>query len=272
MPYAEWYGPGGMPLRARRLKTACLGLILLVAACQRPHHAAPVVQTVKPTSPSPAQRLSEEARWLARYPDVATRDGPTLVIRHGGAEVARYVDDPKGCNPYSISKVVELYDDASRRRLPVAEVTCRFGPLDNRYLVLPSSDKYMVRDDVEAAPDGKTLATADNALGDRGGRFTLVAWPSLQRIAQFKAGCRRAQWRDSDHLSAVCWHNDGSAPQDADDSRSIFFTADIGRDSGGAWSMTATGFVDGATGKPVAADGRPLPHFAAEVPPPDRRG
>ena len=220
--------------------------------------------------PSPAQRRAIEAKWLAQYPDVATRDGPTLVIRHGDAEIARYVDDPQGCNPYSISKVIALYDEAAGKLLPVAEVTCHFGSLDNRYLVLPASDKYTVHDDVSASPDGRTLAMADNSLSPIGGQFSLIAWPSMARITTFHAGCRNIAWQDAGHFTATCWHNSGSMPQDPDDTRSVFFTANVARGEDGAWAMTATGFVDGASGRPIAAGGRPLPRLMGYLPPPNR--
>ncbi len=255
-------------LRSRGRRRDAYFPLLLVAifallACQKPHPSAPAPETLRADGPSPAQRRAEEAKWLARYPEVATRDGPTLIVRHDGAEVARYVDDPKGCNPYSVSKVIRLYDQASGGLQPVAEVTCRFGPIDNRYLVLPSSDKYTVRDDVTASPDGRMLAMADNALGPTGGQFALIDWPSLTRVAVFKAGCRDIAWRDAGHIDAVCWHNDGSSPHDPDDSRSVVFTAELTRGADGRWTMTGTRFVGGAAG-------HALPRLAGETPPPDR--
>ena len=254
----------------RRFAIIVPGLILLLAACHPPRPPAPAPQTLRTDGPSPTQRRSQEARWLAAFPDVATRQGDTLIIRHDGQDVVRYTDDPKGCNPYSISKVIALYDAATGKLQPVAEVTCHFGAQEDRYLVLPSSDKYTVVDDVSASPDGRILAMADNSLAEVGGRFSLIDWPSMTRRAMFKAGCRNAQWRDADHLTALCWHNDGAVPQDADDTRSVFFSAEIGHDDAGQWTMMATGFVDGATGKPVPAGGRALPHLIGETPPPDR--
>jgi hypothetical protein len=243
----------------------------MVAGCQRqPHPPAAPPQARDPAGPPIAQRRAEEARWLAAFPTIGTRDGSTLILRHGNDEIGRYTDDRQGCNPYSISKVIRLYDAASGQLQPVAEITCRFGALDNRYLVLPTSTKYTVRDDVDAAPDGRMLAMADNALGPTDGDFTLIEWPSLVRFAGFKVGCRHVTWHDPTHLHAVCWHNDGSSPQDPDDSRTVFFTADITKAADATWTMTATGFVDSATEKPVPAAGRPLPHFVAEVPAPDR--
>ncbi len=249
-----------------------LGLILLLAACHRQPPPAPPAapQTLRTDGPSTAQRRAEEAKWLSAFPEVATRQGDTLIVHHDGQDVARYTDDPKGCNPYSISKVIALYDVATGKLQPIPELTCQFGAQEDRYLVLPSSDKYTVVDDVSASPDGKRLAMADNSLAQEGGQFSLIDWPSVARLATFKAGCRNAQWRDADHLTALCWHNEGSVPQDADDTRSVFFAAEIGRDDNGQWTMTATGFVDGASGKPVAAAGRALPHLSGETPPPDR--
>jgi len=257
-------------LRLRCLGIFSLGLCLLPAACQRPHPPAPPPQTIRVDGPSAAQRRADETRWLQAFPDVATRDGPTLIIRYGGTEVARFTDDPKGCNPYSISKVVRLYDAVSGKMLPVAEVTCHFGAIDNRYLVLPTSDKYTVPDDVAASPDGRILAMADNSLGPADRQFSLIAWPSMTRLTTFRAGCRAVTWRDAGRLTATCWHNSGSMPQDPDDSRSAFFTALVARDDKGGWTMTATGFVDGSTGRPVAAAGRALPRLTGYVPPPNR--
>ena len=253
----------------RRLGIYGLSVALGLAACQRPHAPAPAPQTLSTDGPTAAQRRAEEAKWLTAFPDVATRQGDTLIVHHDGRDVARYTDDAKGCNPYHISKVVRLYDAATDRLQPIAELTCHFGTANNRYLVLPSSDKYTVIDDVSASPDGRALAMADNSLAQEGGQFSLIAWPSMTRLAIFRAGCRDAQWRDADHLTALCWHNEGAVPQDADDTRAVFFTAEIGRD-GDRWTMTGTGFVDGATGKPVAAVGRALPHLVGETPPPDR--
>ena len=254
----------------RRSGICSLGLALGLVACQRPHPPAPAPQTLSTAGPSTAQRRAEEAKWLAAFPDVATRQGTTLIIRHDGKDVARYSDDAQGCNPYSLTKVVRLYDAASGSLQPIAELDCHFGAEDNRYLVLPSSDKYRVVDDVSASPDGRTLAMADNSLSQEGGQFSLIAWPAMARIATFKAGCRNVAWTDADHLTAMCWTNNGSSPQDADDTRSVFFTAEIGRDGDGRWTMTATGFVDRTTGKPVPAGGRPLPRLVGETLPPDR--
>ncbi len=253
------------------IRRLAIGLVLGLAACHRQAPPAPPAapQAISTEGPSTAQRRAEEAKWLAAYPDVATRQGDTLIVHHDGTDVARYTDDPKGCNPYHISKVVQLYDKATDRLQPVAELTCHFGAANNRYLVLPSSDKYTVIDDVSASPDGRALAMADNSLAHEGGQFSLIDWPSMARLATFKAGCRDAHWRDAQHLTALCWHNEGPVPQDADDTRAVFFTAEIGRD-GDRWTMTGTGFVDGATGKPVAAVGRALPHLVGETPPPDR--
>ena len=250
-------------MHLRRLAIIGLGFCLAAAACQRPHPPAPPPETLRTDGPSTEQRRATEAKWLTAYPDVATREGPVLSIRHGGAEIARYEDDPKGCNPYSVTKVIRLYDAPSGQTQPVAEVTCHFGALDNRYLVLPTSDKYTVPDDVWASPDGRMLAMADNSLGPVGGQFSLIAWPDMTRVATFKAGCRDVTWADADRLRAVCWHNDGSRPQDADDTRTVVFSADIARGPDGAWTMTATRFADGK------AHGA-LPRLDGYVPPPNR--
>ena len=259
----------GVTSIARTRLWIVLSLAVALAACQRARPPAPPAETLRADGPSTAQRRAEEAKWLSAFPEVGTREGSTLVLRHAGLEVGHYSDDPQGCNPYSISKVVRLYDAASGRLQPVAEVTCHFGSMDNRYLVLPDSDKYTVRDDVSASPDGRRLAVADNSLTPIGGQFTLVDWPSMARVAAFKAGCRSATWQDATHLTAVCWHNEGAQPQDADDTRAVFFTAEIHQD-GGQWLMDATGFVDAATGRPVVAGGRALPHLVGYAPPPDR--
>ncbi len=263
-----WDGAAVTYIRGRLLLLLCLGSEL--AACQRPHPHPPAPQTLSTAGPSTAQRRAEEAKWLAAFPDVATRQGDTLILHHDGKDVARYTDDAQGCNPYSISKVIRLYDAASGQLQPIAELTCHFGAQDDRYLVLPSSDKYTVFDDVSASPDGRKLAMADNSLAQEGGQFSLISWPSMARLAIFKAGCRHVVWRDADSLTAFCWTNSGSSPQDADDTRSVFFAADITRDESGSWTMTATNFVDSASGKPVPAAGRPLPRLIGETPPPDR--
>ncbi len=213
--------------------------------------------------------MTAETRLLVQYPQLATRNGPTLTIHFGGKTVATYTDDPKGCDPYSITRVVMLYDTTGDHREPVAEVTCHFGNIDNRYLVLPSTDKYVIRDDIVPSPDGRRFATSDSSLSAAGGEFTLVSWPSLARSAAFHAGCRKVAWRDDSHLTALCWHNSGTTPHDPNDSRDVYFAADIWRDGDGQWQMQATHFVEADSSKPVAANGRPLPHLVAFIPPPD---
>lgn len=246
-----------------------LTCLVLLAGCARSHPPAPAPHTIAPQAASPVQRLTLEAKWLEQYPGLATRKGHTLTIHFGARTVATYTDDAKGCDPYSISKVVLLYDDASAKRQPVAEVTCHFGTIDNRYLVLPSTDKYVVRDDIVPSPDGHRFATSDNSLGAAGGEFTLVSWPTLARTAAFHAGCRKVEWRDDTHISAICWHNNGVTPHDPNDSRDVYFSADIWRDGNGQWQMQGTHFVQADSSRLVPDKGRTLPRLMAFVPPPD---
>lgn len=259
-----------MPLRYSRVFLQIITCLTaaVAAGCVRhkPTPPPPPQQTVLPQTPNLKQRLDAEAIWLRQYPSLATRDGDTLIVRYNGQEIARYVNDAKGCNPYSISKVLPLYDHVNNKLLPVAEVTCHFGPLDNRYLVLPSSDKYVVKDDVSASPDGRLIAMTDSSLTPSSGQFTLMSWPSLNPGAAFKAGCRNAVWRDSTHIEALCWHNSGPTPQDPNDAHALWFQAAISRDDAGHWQMQAKSFVDPVSLKPAPANGRALPHLSADVP------
>ncbi|MGZ6041549.1 MAG: hypothetical protein ACXWKW_05090 [Asticcacaulis sp.] len=253
------------------MSVAALVCTSLFAGGCTPHKPkAPPPQTVAPYSASLKQRLDAEAVWLRQYPQLATRDGDTLVLHYAGKEIARYVNDPKGCNPYSIKKVLRLYDRASGTLEPVAEVACHFGPIDNRYIVRPSGDKYVVQDDVSASPDGRLIAMSDSSPKLTQGQFMLMDWPDLTTVAAFRAGCHDLKWQDDSRLTALCWHNNGTSPQDPNDSRTIYFQADIRHAGHGDWQMQATAFVDPVSLKPQAANGRPLPRLTAYVPPADK--
>ena len=227
-------------------------LVLLIfspiAGCRAQNH----IEAPPGTKPLPSRATAlapsgpeAEARLLAEHADLGIRAGPTLIIRYAGEDPVTLVDDPKGCNPHSVANVIMVKAGPGPRLSPIAEIRCHFGSLDNLYLLLPDGDKFPIVDEVSASPDGQTLAMADNSMGPgpNRGRFTLINWPTLNKAASFPAGCHVVAWQSSDSLTAHCWHNDGSEPTDADDSRSVYFAARIFRVSKGPWQLKGTAWL-----------------------------
>ena len=198
-----------------------------------------------------------EIALLDQYPQLATRSGHTVQIRYRGQEITSYTDDNNGCSHYVILKVLDMYDKDTGKLEPIAEVNCRFGYLDNNYLVLPTSDKYTIIADVAASSDGKLLGMDDNSIAGSRGDFTIVSWPDMTKVARFDARCVGMVWRDDHSLSAVCSHVVGPDPND--DSKAQVFRAHIFADKDGHWQLKGVEWL-----KPISD--APLPVFAGVTP------
>jgi len=244
-----------------RISILCLCVLLPLFGCDKPKPANPpegvdanVIDAVR------AQKARENERVLLdKYPQLATRTGHTLTLRYADKEITTYTDDANGCTRYSVLKVLELRDNATGKLEPIAEVNCRFGYLDNNYLVLPTSDKFTIVADVAASTDGRWLAMDDNSIAGSRGDLTIVSWPDMTKVARFDARCDGMVWRDDKSLSAVCQHVNGPDPND--DSKAVVFRAHIFRADAGTWRMKGVEWL-----KPVSD--APLPTF--EGIPPER--
>lgn len=234
-----------------RIAVVALLSALPLAACEKPPPAKPaegidanVQDAVR------AQKARENERVLLdTYPQLATRNGHSLVLRYAGKEITTYTDDANGCTRYSVLKVLEMRDDRSGKLEPIAEVNCRFGYLDNNYLVLPTSDKFTVVADIAASTDGRWLAMDDNSIAGSRGDLMLVAWPTMTKVARFDARCDGMVWRDDKSLSAVCQHVNGTDQND--DSKAVVFRAHIFRTDQGTWRMKGVEWLKPVTDAPL---------------------
>jgi hypothetical protein len=238
-----------------------------LTACARPSPSPPPVpkNAVDPTAfvgtlKETAARQAE-AEVLAANPGLAERKGALLTVHYRGHDLVTYNDDAHGCARYYIERAVRVFDPDSGRLEPLALVACHFGSTTNRYLVLPSTGKYALTDDVAASPDGHHLATSDSTVTKARGQFIIVEWPDFDRRAAFPAGCRNIHWQDNRHLTVDCWHSDSPNTLNPYESNAIFFRARVSHDHG-QWKMQATQWLHAETFAPVTS-AAPLPRFTA---------
>jgi len=242
-------------------------LVATAYACTKPKEPAPPVARSDLTpnafvgTPREAAAKLNESLVLRDYPQLADRQGGTLVIHYRDQDVVTYTDDPKGCVRYVIERAVLVFDPQTGTREPIALVACHFGATTNRYLVLPDSGKYAVTDDVAASPDGRFLATSDATVTPSRGALIVIDWPNIATRAEFPAGCTHLKWQDDSHLTADCWHADTPDPLNPNESEARFFHARVWRD-GGVWRMQAVQWVHPETFAPRASS-EPLPKFTA---------
>lgn len=249
----------------RTLATALI-MVACLTACARPHHPPPAPKSdIDPSAfvgtPKEVAARQQEARVLTANPGLAERRGAVLTIRYRGHDLVSYTDDPHGCARYYIERAVRVFDPDSGRLEPLALVACHFGATTNRYLVLPSTGKYALTDDVAASPDGHHLATSDSTVTPARGQFIIVEWPDFDRRAAFPAGCRNIRWQDDRNLTADCWHSDGPNTLNPYESDAVFFRAHVSKDHG-QWQMQATQWLHAESFAPVASTA-PLPRFSA---------
>ena len=242
-----------------RLFIPTLFATLCLASCDKPKPvAAPEGINADVVDAVRVQKARENERTLlAQYPQLGERSGHTLQIRYRGQEITSYGDDSNGCSHYAILKVLAMYDKDTGKLEPTAEVNCRFGYIDNNYLVLPTSDKYTIVADVAASTDGKMLVMDDNSIAGSRGDLTIVSWPDMTKVARFDARCVGMIWRDDRSLSAVCSHVVGPDPND--ESKAQVFRAHIFEDKTGHWQMKGVEWL-----KPISD--APLPLFAGVTP------
>ncbi|HVZ29143.1 MAG TPA: hypothetical protein VG839_02035 [Asticcacaulis sp.] len=250
-----------------RVKIAFIVLFSLTA-CDRPHRPPPIPKSdVDPTAfvgtPKEAAARRQEAQVLAAHPGLAERKGTTLTIHYRGHDLVSYTDDAHGCARYFVERAVRVFDPDSGRLEALALVDCHFGTTTNRYLVLPSTGKYALTDDVAASPDGHHLATSDSTVTPARGQFIIVEWPDFDRRAAFPAGCRNIQWQDDRHLTADCWHSDHPNTLNPYESDAMVFRARIWNDQG-QWRMQATQWLHAESFAPLVST-KPLPTFTAVV-------
>ncbi|MFT4075647.1 MAG: hypothetical protein QM647_08940 [Asticcacaulis sp.] len=239
----------------------------LLAAC-KPSPPPQRAEGLDPTfegSDDEKRTLAVEAALIAANPGLAVRKDKALTLFHDGQEVTTYRDDPQGCQRYFLTGVVKLRGEDDNL-FPVADVTCHFASSENTYLVLPNSDKYLVREEASVSPDGRILASGFDRADKTQGSLTLANWPQIRDVVVFPAHCKGMIWQDATHFTATCWHNDGPDIASPYDSFARYFKTDIYRDTAGKWQMQATQWVDRDTLQPKPLN-LPLYRFTAAPPP-----
>ncbi len=243
-----------------------MALCALAACTRQPEPRPPAPRTdINPATfigtAKEAAARQQEAKVLGDYPGLAERKGAILTIRYRGNDLVTYTDDAQGCARYYIERAIKVADPETGRLEPVALVACHFGTTTNRYLVLPTTGKYALTDDVATSPDGHHLATSDSTVTRARGQFIIVEWPDFERRAAFPTGCKNIQWQDDSHLTADCWHSDRPNTLNPYESDAIFFRANVWNDKG-VWRMRATQWLHAESFTPVASTA-PLPQFEA---------
>jgi|GEM_PF-1212884 len=241
-------------------------LITLLAACHRaPPQRAEGIDPTFEGSKDERRTMAVEAALISANPGLALRNGRELTIFHRDEAVTTYTNDPKGCQRYFLTGVVKLRGKDGNL-YPVAGVTCHFANSENTYLVLPNSDKYVVREEASVSPDGRILASGFDRADKTQGSLTLANWPHIRDVVIFPAHCTNMVWQDASHFTATCWHNEGPNSSNPYDSFANYFSARIEKDAAGKWQMQATGWLDRDTLTPKTTD-KPLYHFIAASPP-----
>ena len=253
-----------------RLVLPTLAILVSLTACkpspppQRPEGIDPTFEG----SEDERRTMAVEAALIAANPGLALRNGRELTIFHKNEAVTTYTNDPKGCQRYFLTGVVKLRGKDGDL-YSVAGVTCHFANSENTYLVLPNSDKYVVREEASASPDGRILASGFDRADKTQGMLTLAQWPHIHDVVLFPAHCTNMVWLDESHFTATCWHNEGPNSSNPYDSFANYFSARIEKDTAGKWQMQGTQWLDRDTLKPKTV-AKPLYHFTA-TPPPEPR-
>ncbi len=250
-----------------RLILPIFALFISLAAC-KPSPPPQRAEGIDPTfegSEQEKRAMAVEAALIAGNPGLALRNDRELTILHRDEAVTTYTNDPKGCQRYFLTGVMKLRgkDD---ELYPVAGVTCHFANSENTYLVLPNSDKYVVREEASASPDGRILASGFDRADLTQGSLTLANWPHIRDVVIFPAHCTGMVWQDASHFTATCWHNEGPNSSNPYDSFANYFSARIEKDAVGKWEMQATQWLDRDSLKPKTVN-KPLYHFTAAPPP-----
>lgn len=245
----------------------CLLSITLLVSC-KPSPPPQRAEGIDPTfegSEDERRTMAVETALIGANPGLALRKDKELTLFHDSEAITTYRDDPEGCQRYFLTGVVKLRGK-NEDLYPVAGVTCHFANSENTYLVLPNSDKYLVREEASVSPDGRILASGFDRADKTQGSLALANWPQIRDVVVFPAHCKGMIWQDATHFNATCWHNDGPDIASPYDSFARYFRANIHRDATGKWQMEAIQWVDRDTLQPKPVN-LPLYHFTAAPPP-----
>lgn len=169
-------------------------------------------QIIKPTGLSSTnggdafEDTREEAEALVRFPGLARRDGPDLVILEKGREVRRVTDGASGCpgrpfrggpNRFWFHSALNLYDARTRTAKPVARIRCQAGEFPGFMFVPSQGDALYVPGQVYASPDGRSLVNSYNVL-------SIIDWPSRKEVLRQGMSCRNVVWAGSARFEALC--------------------------------------------------------------------
>ena len=215
----------------RLILPICLALTAL-AAC-KPAPPPQRAEGIDPTfegSDEEKRTMAVEAALIDANPGLAVRKDRDLTIFHKDEALTTYTNDPAGCQRYFLTGVMKLRGKDGDL-YPVAGVTCHFANSENTYLVLPNSDKYIVREEASASPDGRILASGFDRADLTQGSLTLANWPHIRDVVIFPAHCTGMVWQDASHFTATCWHNEGVNSSNPYDSFANYFSARIEKDA-----------------------------------------
>ena len=213
--------------------------------------------------PGPAERAAlrrqavsaaqQEAKALARHPDIARREPGALILSQEGVDTARFDDvgacpASAGCARWSFGGVIQLDGH------PVTWLRLSRGDGASRtVLVDPSGGLVGGAGEVTVAPDGRTAVLAFAGDDAAPGSVTVIrsVGGRLRRIGFVQSDCQALLWSGGGRLAMTC--------EDKGPTGARLMTAELRREADGGWVLARTGAMDPRTLEPIALGQAPPP-------------
>ena len=212
--------------------------------------------------PGPAERAAlarqavsaaeQEAKALARHPDIARREPGALILSRDGVDTARFDDvgacpATAACARWTFGGVIQLDGH------PVAWLRLCGDGAARTVLVDPAGGLVDGAGEVTVAPDGRTavLAFAGDAAAPGSVTVIRLVGGRLRRVGVASSDCQALLWSGGARLAMTC--------EEAGPSGARLMTAELRREAGGDWVLARTGAMDPRTLEPVALSQTPPP-------------
>jgi len=206
----------------RRIVLVTLSNVLALAACERlrpPADAQSQASAEAGVSTSAgwasrlgAQAVTDEARRIADYPGLVSRDGNRLTVYYDGKSVFTRTSDPEHCrgdatcDVWQFDSGIVLRDPATGKLETYAQLYHSLGEGGHTVIVTRDGKEFDLYSPGVASPDGRWIAFGDDWVDEYvdGNVLGVTDWTGETPNALFEPSCMPVAWQGNDRFSVKC--------------------------------------------------------------------
>lgn len=185
-----------------------------------------------------AQAVTDEARRIADYPGLVSRDGNRLTVYYDGKPVFTRTSDPEHCrgdatcDVWQFDSGIVLRDPTTGKQETYAQLYHSLGEGGHTVIVTRDGKEFDLYSPGVASPDGRWIAFGDDWVDEYvdGNVLGVTDWTGKVPTVLFEPSCAPVAWQDNDRFSVRCTISGQEAYHN--------FEGVVARGSKGAWRLT----------------------------------